>query len=88
MRDYVGSYAVVFTYNFDEEAEITLFKSFEAATKYLKESAEEEFRIETEENEWMSSLIHNDNWSYAEVQHDEDICEYRVTSSIWRLSDE
>ena len=84
-------YAVVFTYNFDEESEVTLFDSFEEATDYLYESFVEERRIEREENGWdVDSLVAVDK-TFASISHCgvdsdgeeyEDVCEYRLCSDV------
>lgn len=76
------NYALIFTYNFDQDCEVLLFNTWEEASTKLKEYAEEEFRIEAEENEYDSELVHDDDWSYAEVishfDEADDICYYHV----------
>ena len=83
-------YAVLFTYNFDEESEVTLFDDYDTAKQYLKESYEEELRIERDENEWEDELEYfiDDDGTYAEIKHygnfGEDICEYRLCTNVRR----
>ena len=86
-------YAVVFTYNFDEASDITLFGSdYDGAKKYLKESFDEELRIETEENEWDDVETYmNDSETYGEIRHYVpdgcDICEYRLCTNVRRAAE-
>lgn len=46
------SVAVVFSYSFDAETSVYLFDTEEAAKHFLRESFEEEIRIDREENGW------------------------------------
>lgn len=48
------SYAVVFTYSFDDESSVYTFATEEQARKFLDDSYAEELRIEKEENGWDS----------------------------------
>lgn len=86
-------YAVIFTYNFDNDSEITLFgDDYDGAVQYLKDSFNEEFRIETEENGWEDDVEtwHNDEWTNASITHwvgiDYDVCEYRLCTHVRRAS--
>lgn len=84
-------YAVIFTYNFDEDSSVYLFEDEELAKEFLYESFCEERRIETEENEWdVDSLVAADR-TYALISHSdigadgeeyEDICEYRLSYNV------
>lgn len=67
------NYAVIFTYSFDGETAVYLFPDEESAKQFLKDSFEEELRIDTEENEWGSAgYIDADGW-YAQIRtHFED----------------
>ena len=61
------NYVVIFTYSFDDETAAYLFKTEEEAVKFLRDSYEEELRIDIEENEWDSvGKISDDGWS-AEI---------------------
>ena len=63
------SYAVIFTYSFDDEVAVYLFETEEEAKKFLKDSFSEELRIDTEENEWNSEgTISEDGW-YAKIEN-------------------
>ena len=84
-------YAVIFTYDFDTESDVTLFDDYDAAKQYLKESFNEELRIETEENEWDDVETYmNDDETYGEIRHytDDgiDTCEYRLCTNVRRAS--
>ena len=61
------NYAVVFTYSFDLDSAVYLFHDFESAVSFLRNSYEEEVRIDKEENEWETiSEITNDG-RYAKI---------------------
>ena len=63
------SYAVIFTYNFDDEVAVYLFETEEEAKNFLESSYKEELRIDTEENEWNSEgTISEDGW-YAKIEN-------------------
>jgi hypothetical protein len=85
----VMSYAVIFTYNFDEQSDCYLFDDYDTAKKFLKDSFDEELRIETEENEWddVESMM-NDTETYGEIRHYVpdgcDVCEYRLCTNVKR----
>ena len=46
------NYAVIFEYSFDAEIPVYLFDTFEQAKKFLRDSFNEEVRIDKEENGW------------------------------------
>ena len=46
------NYAVIFEYSFDAEIPVYLFETFEEAQKFLRDSFNEEVRIDKEENGW------------------------------------
>lgn len=79
------SYAVIFTYSFDGEVSVYLFNTEEEAKNFLRESYEEEMRIDIEENGWGSEgTISEDGW-YAKIENyygDEgsspDVTEFRI----------
>ena len=86
----IPGYAVVFTYNFDNDSEITLFADYNKAKQYLKDAFDEELRIETEENEWEDvETTFDPSGHYAEIRHyvsdGVDICEYRLCTDIREL---
>ena len=63
------SYAVIFTYSFDDEVAVYLFETEEEAKNFLESSYKEELRIDTEENEWNSEgTISKDGW-YAKIEN-------------------
>lgn len=76
------NYAVIFTYSFDWETAVYLFDDFEEAKKFLKTSAEEEYRIDIEENEWESELEFDNDGCYAKITTHffdrDDITEMRI----------
>ena len=58
------NYAVIFEYSFDDEISVYLFETEEQAKKFLKESFEEEVRIDREENGWdTNASIDEDGWA-------------------------
>ncbi len=76
------NYAMVITYSFDDEVAVYLFADEEAAKKMLRESYENEVRIDTEENGWdVDAVIRDDGW-YAKITdrfHDhENVTEFRI----------
>ena len=65
----IMSYAVIFTYSFDNEVAVYLFETEEEAKNFLANSYKEELRIDTEENEWNSEgTISEDGW-YAKIEN-------------------
>ena len=61
------NYAVIFSYSFDCEVAVYLFKTEEEAVQFLRDNYETELRIDNEENEWNSiGTISDDGWS-AEI---------------------
>ena len=86
-------YAVIFTYNFDNDSQIFLFgDDYDGAKQFLEDSFKEELRIEVEENEWGDDVEswHNDEWTNASITHwvgiDYDVCEYRLCTHVERRS--
>lgn len=79
------SYAVIFTYSFDDEVAVYLFETEEEAKDFLKSYYKEELRIDTEENEWHSEgTISKDGW-YAKIEkyyedegNEPDVTEIRI----------
>ena len=76
------NYAVVITYSFDDEVAVYLFADEEAAKKMLRESYENEVRIDTEENGWdVDAVIRDDGW-YAKItdrfSDRENVTEFRI----------
>lgn len=61
------SFAVIFTYSFDDEVAVYLFDTEDEAKKFLKESFEEEVRIDTEENGWDCNSYIEDDGKYAKI---------------------
>lgn len=51
----MGSYAVIFTYQSDDETVVYLYDSKEKAVDFLRESIMQEYRIDVEENGFASS---------------------------------
>jgi len=79
-------YAVIFTYNFDDDAQVFLFDDRDKAIDFLKESFEDERRIEEEENDWDIEAEHNEEWTYAKITHfgyfGADTCEYHFSHYV------
>ena len=46
------NYAVIFEYTFDDEIPVRLFDTLDEAKKFLRDSFNEEVRIDKEENGW------------------------------------
>ena len=61
------SYAVIFTYSFDNDVAVYLFDTFEEAQEFLKGSYEEEMRIDIEENGWDTNGYIEEDCSYARI---------------------
>lgn len=76
------NYAVIFTYSFDWDVVVYLFEDFDEAKNFLKSSAKEEYRIDTEENEWDSELEFDNDECYAKITTHffdrDDIIEMRI----------
>ena len=64
----MGSYAVVFNYNFDEDVAVYLFGDQESATRYLRAVILEEARIDTDENGWDCAYEISDSGLYGIVK--------------------
>lgn len=78
------NYAVIYTYSFDDDVAVYLFETEEEAMVFLRSSYEEELRIDTEENGWVSSgEISDDGW-YARIETSSlrcpnvDVTEFRI----------
>lgn len=75
-------YAVIITYSFDHDYNLFTFGTEEEACEALKKAAKEEFRIETEENEYDADLVYDDDWWFAKIithwDNDDEICYYHV----------
>ena len=81
----IMSYAVVFTYSFNNEVAVYLFETEEEAKDFLKSYYKEELRIDTEENEWHSEgTISKDGWyakiekHYEDEENEPDVTEIRI----------
>lgn len=61
-------YGVVFSYSFDDDVSIYLKGTLDEAKRFLKESYEEELRIDVEENGWNSEGFIDENGMYAEIK--------------------
>lgn len=79
------SYAVVFTYSFDDEVAVYLFATEGEATKFLREQYEEELRIDVEENGWETEGEHSEDWWYARISNNFDDGDIRVNVTEMRL---
>ena len=86
-------YAVIFTYNFDNDSQIFLFgDDYEGAKQFLEDSYKEELRIEIEENGWEDEMEYDidENKTYAQINHfvsdGVDTCEYRLCTHVERRS--
>lgn len=68
-----ANYAVVFTYSFDDDVAVYLFKDFESAEKFLVDNYKEELRVDAQENERLTSSYITDDHRYAAItNHFED----------------
>ena len=75
-------YAVIFSYNFDDDVAVYLYETEEEAIRHLREHILEEFRIDTEEDGLSSEYEINDDGRYGLItthffDHD-DVTEVRV----------
>lgn len=60
-------YAVITTYSFDWDTPVWLFETLKEAKDFLKQSAQNEFRIDTEEDGWNAFLEFDNNEEYAKI---------------------
>ena len=78
------SYAVVFTYSFDDDAAVFLFDTLEAAKEFMLKSYKEELRIEKEENENLanvSGFVMDDNTYAKIINHSKcDVTEFHIAN--------
>ena len=61
--------AVIFTYSFDNETPVFLFKTEKEALAFLKRSYIEEVRIDKEENGWDCHHFIEEDGRYAEIKN-------------------
>ena len=61
------NFAVIFTYSFDSETSVYLFRDEDDAKKFLKDCFAEEIRIDTEENGWTIESYIGDDGRYAKL---------------------
>lgn len=78
------NYAVIFTYSFDRECPVYLFQTEDEAITFLRDSFNEEVRIDTEENEWNVDSEISEDGRYVKItdhfrDHD-DVTEMRIGS--------
>lgn len=78
------SFAVVFTYSFDSDSSVYLFDTQEEAITFMRKSYEEELRIDTEENDWISEGHIDEDGMYAKIVNyfadGDDVTEFRVAN--------
>ena len=78
----MGSYAVIFTYSFDDEVVVYLFDTEKEATDFLVASFQEEKRIDEEENGWNPECwLSEDRWQATITNRffdHEDVTEFRI----------
>lgn len=78
--------AVVITYSFTNHASVVLLDTWDDAVAYIRKGVEEEFRIDTEENEWgdiTEYSISNDGEYAVLTNHFFD----RDDVTTWRIGD-
>lgn len=79
------SYAVVFTYSFDNDAAVYLFDTIEEAKDFMLKSYKEELRIDKEENGFdVDGFVMDDN-TYAKIINyskcgDCDVTEFHIAN--------
>lgn len=61
------SYAIIFNYSFDNDVAVYLFETDKEALAFLRESFEEEVRIDREENNWNVDGYITDEGDYAKI---------------------
>ena len=77
------SYAVIFTYSFDNDVAVYLFDTEEEAKQFLKGSFEEEVRIDTAENGGDCESYISEDGDYASITNyflgrEPDVTEFRI----------
>lgn len=76
------NYAVIFTYSFDGECVVYLFQTEEESITFLRDSFNEEVRIDKEENCWDVVSEISEDGRYAKItncfEDRDDITEMRV----------
>lgn len=78
-------YILLTTYSF-AEPHVDIFKTEAEAKAYLKKIVNEEYRVDTEENEWRSTLEWNEDFTSAKLtnrfeDHD-DVTEFTLISDV------
>lgn len=61
------NYAVIFEYTFDDDIAVYLFETLDEAKKFLRDSFNEEVRIDKEENGWDTNAYIDDNEMVAAI---------------------
>lgn len=61
------NYAVIFEYTFDDEIPVRLFDTLDEAKKFLRDSFNEEVRIDKEENGWDTNAYIDDEGMIAAI---------------------
>lgn len=78
----MNSFAVIFTYSFDDEVVVYLFDNESDAKKFLFDSYREEMRVDTEENGWNAEGWISEDGRYARIttrfDNGEDTTEFRL----------
>lgn len=65
----MNSYAVVFTYNYDNDVAVYLFDNEKEAISYLRGYIEERFRFDVEENRYATSYNISDDGHYGVIKN-------------------
>lgn len=79
------SYAVVFTYSFDDEVAVYLFATEEEATRFLRDQYHEELRVDIEESGWNTEGENSDDWWYAKISNNFDDGDARIDVTEMRI---
>lgn len=79
-------YILLTTYSF-AEPHVDIFKTEAEAKAYLKKIVNEEYRVDTEENEWRSTLEWNEDFTSAKLtnyfeDHD-DVTEFTIIYNVY-----
>jgi hypothetical protein len=87
MKDY--KYAVVTTYSWETgEPVVELFDDYDNAVAHLRKTAEQEHKIDVEENGWDSELIKHNEGHYELIVYtksgEEDRTNFMLTGSVYK----
>lgn len=79
-------YIMITSYSF-AEPQVDVFKTEAEAKAYLKKTVDNEYRVDTEENDWVSTLEWNEDFTSAKLtnhfeDHD-DVTEFTIIYNVY-----